>query len=292
LTKFFEIERFTESPEFKSLHGGLRLTIAHENTFSIVDKGRYNIGRVPAWRQLMNITWDIILGAVAASAQFLAAWLGWQVTIKPIGKHDVKRRKVYKSLFLAAGILGVVASIGIAARSEDAGRKLAIAIGVSRPNLIPGSKDGYVYSFVAPTAGKQLRSMLTKRNTGLSSAAIKHFDLIETYDAATDPQDVCQTLEQHLYDLAQSGTTPQKSIVSGGDDFVINFLGRTLTEDDVKGIKDGRLGVFIATYYTYKDPDGRNPVFWRTRKQLSGNIGECGGKPWNLDWRQIDDRFR
>lgn len=53
---------------------------------------------------------DISLAVLIGICQFVTAWLGWRVTLNPIDPNDPKqkkRRRVYQSLFIAAGLSGI-----------------------------------------------------------------------------------------------------------------------------------------------------------------------------------------
>jgi hypothetical protein len=52
---------------------------------------------------------DLVIGTISAIAQFSTAWLGWQITIKPLKESENKRKMTYMSLFIASGLLGIVA---------------------------------------------------------------------------------------------------------------------------------------------------------------------------------------
>ena len=90
--------------------------------------------------------WDIALAAMAALTQFIAAWLGWQITIKPIRKDEVRRKKRYKVLFVTMGFLGVTATTLTSFHTARSNDKQQAALGLNNPNLIPNGIDGIRFS--------------------------------------------------------------------------------------------------------------------------------------------------
>ena len=79
---------------------------------------------------------DVVIGMLSALAQFVTAWLGWQVTIKPLGSHQTKKKTLYKFLFLIAGLLPELWSIR---RSLVSG--VLSAVSISTHHLSPFNCD-------------------------------------------------------------------------------------------------------------------------------------------------------
>jgi hypothetical protein len=55
---------------------------------------------------------DICIAVVAALTQFVTGYLGWQVTVEPLSVSDARRKAIYKHVFWASSLFGILAVTG------------------------------------------------------------------------------------------------------------------------------------------------------------------------------------
>jgi hypothetical protein len=222
---------------------------------------------------------DVAIGVLSALAQFLTAWLGWQVTIKPLGSHQTRKKRLYKLLFLIAGILGVGAVITSTIRSARANEHLERALGFYRANLDNKPPDQTVFSLDPMIAGRPLSVSISKRNTGfLDATHLKGYAFAQAYDASKDIDDVCSDLEDQLFAVVHSRNAEDLTVAAGSV-YTIKALGQDLSSDQVKKIGDGILSLYVAQIYAYSDQE-KHHYEWRLRHLIKGSTEDCGGHPW------------
>jgi hypothetical protein len=237
------------------------------------------------------MTLDILVGLLSALAQFATAWLGWQVTIKPLGKGDGRKKIVYKALFLVAGALGISAACTGTIRSALATDHLGRALGLNRANLDNSGTDKLHFLPLSPIAGQAVAATGFKRNIGLLDALdVRGVAVTELYDGRMDIDEFCSALEQHLHDVAALGHHRETNVPAGAE-YVVTAQGPTLSEGDVTQIRSGVIGVYVAGAYSYSDEEhvGQPRYNWRYRTVVKGNSPPCkgGSQNWNLDWSNM-----
>jgi hypothetical protein len=222
---------------------------------------------------------DVIIGVLSALAQFVTAFLGWQVTVKPIGHYDARKKRMYKVGFVAAGIIGILA-VGLATyRANDASERLAAALGVRKPDLTGSPAGKLRFSLDSALAGRPIAVTMRNQNTGLIDARnVKGFALVEIYDGGGDIHTFCGDLEEHLRNLVNMGQTANGQTVSVGKDYVVQVSGRTISSDEAELIQAGELGVYVAGFYSYSGDV--QSYQWRYRKRINGKFGDCTREPW------------
>jgi hypothetical protein len=191
----------------------------------------------------MSVILDVIIGVLSAVAQFVTPLLGWRVTVRPIGHHEAPKRRRYQAAFVAAGISGILA-VGLATyRASNSNDRLATALGADRPDLTGLPTGKMRFSLDSATADKPILVTMRNRNTGLIDARdVNGFALAETYDGSVNIHTFCANLEEHLRSLVSLGQNAHRQMVSVGQDYVVEVLGRTITEDEARLIQNGELG--------------------------------------------------
>jgi len=108
---------------------------------------------------------DISIAVVAALAQFITGYLGWQVTVEPLAPSDAKRKKIYMHVFWVSGLLGILAVTGgvFRAAKEQAGHDGQITslnqtvtnqnVKVTELNAAIAQQNGYM-SAIEETVGR------------------------------------------------------------------------------------------------------------------------------------------
>jgi hypothetical protein len=224
---------------------------------------------------------DVIVGVLSAFAQFLTAWLGWQVTMKPLTSHQTKKKRLYKLSFLIAGILGIAAVATSTIRSTRTNERLERALGFYRATLENRTPDPTVFSLDPMVPGLPVSVSISKRNTGfLDATHVRGYALAQEYEASRNIEDICSDLEDRLFAVVQSGKAKESAVPAGGL-YQVKALGGNLSPDKVKGIREGTIAVYVAQIYTYSDQENHH-YEWRLRHIVSGSTEDCGAgdHPW------------
>jgi hypothetical protein len=234
---------------------------------------------------------DLFIGVLSALVQFATAWLGWQVTVKPLHPGETRRKTVYKVIFAVAGMLGVVAAGATTIRGAHAAERLNRALGLNRANLDNNGPDKIHFLPVVPVAGQPLVIKAVKRNTGLLDALhVRSVTVVQLFDGRTDIDAFCGALEQGLHDVAKSQHAKEASVPASAE-YTMTGQSPTLSVDDVKQIQSGVLGIYVAGAYSYSDEDhaGQPRYPWRYRLVVNGRFPPCkgGADNWNLDWSDL-----
>lgn len=231
---------------------------------------------------------DLFITVLTALAQLVTAWLGWQVTVTPLGQHKTRRKKIYKSIFLVAGMLGVVGAGATTIRTARSAERLNRALGLNHADLTNAGSDRLHFLTAKPVAGQPLVVKAVKRNNGLLDALdVRSVIVVQLFDGRADIDDFCSALERQLHNVANSRTA-KEIIVPAGAEYTMTGEGPILSVDQVKQIQEGTLGVYVAGAYSYSDEDHeRQPRYgWRYRSLVEGKVPPCKGGPeaWSLDW--------
>lgn len=118
---------------------------------------------------------DIFIAGIAATAQLVTTYLGWQVSVRPL--RDEKQQRLYERLFLIAGAIGLVAVIATAWRADITQTELKTEL-----RVVTGA-DNFVY--LKPDLGERSERGFRLETQGRGSISAGSYFIVPA--TATSP---------------------------------------------------------------------------------------------------------